>query len=94
MIELRLKVSVNNISVMSRLLPEEGERKEEWDRLKGPDPHQDLPQVKQISSFLQARYDRVISMKAAAKGIPPYHPLKLECNDSVGRALDWGLMGC
>ena len=27
----------------------EGERKEEWNRQKGPDPHLNLPQVKQIS---------------------------------------------
>ena len=57
LIELRLKVPVNNISVMSRLLTErEGDIKE-WDRLKGPNPYSTLPQVKQISSCQQAKYD-------------------------------------
>ena len=41
----------------------EGERKEEWDRLKGPYTHLNLPKVKQILSLscLQAKYDRTIS---------------------------------
>ena len=39
LIELVLKGTVSNISVMSELLPErKGELKEEWDRIKGPDP--------------------------------------------------------
>ena len=44
--ELRLKIPVNNISVMSDPLPE-GERREENDRLKGPNPYLNFPQVKQ-----------------------------------------------
>ena len=40
LLDLRLKVPVNNISVMSE---REGERKEEWDSLKGPIPTQICP---------------------------------------------------
>ena len=75
LIELRLKVPVNNISVKSGLLPET-ERKE-WDRLKGPSPHLNLPEVKQISSCQQSKYDRAIVLKAAAERVPPYYPLSL-----------------
>ena len=70
---LRLNVPVIYISVMSRLLPKTGERKE-WDRLKGPGPHPNRPQVKQISSCQQAKHDRAtISLKTAAESAPSFH---------------------
>ena len=54
---------------MLGLLPEIWREKREWDKLKGHDPHPNLPQVKQFSSCQQARYDRAISLKAAAESI-------------------------
>ena len=74
MVELRFNIPVNNIPVMSGLLLEEGERKEEYDRLKGLDPNSNLPKVKQILSKQQAKYDRTISLTAPAKIAAPYHP--------------------
>ena len=59
---------------MSGLLLEEGERKEEYDRLKGIDPNSNLPQVKQILSEQQAKFDKTISLTAPAKIPAPYHP--------------------
>ena len=41
----RLQVPVNNIQVMLELLPERGKENRKWGRLKGPDPHLQLPQV-------------------------------------------------
>ena len=38
-------------------------------------PNPNLSQVKQISSCQQAKYDRAISLKAAAESAPPYRPL-------------------
>ena len=71
---MRRKVPVNNILVMAVLLPErEGERKEEWNRLKGPNFHLNVLQVNQISSCQQT-YDKAISLKAAAVSVSPYHP--------------------
>ena len=64
---------MNNISVMPGLLQERGREKEEWDRLKGPNPHPNLTQVKQISYCQQAKYDRAISLKTVAESAPPYH---------------------
>ena len=57
LIELRLKNPVNNISVMSGLLPErEGDKKkEEKDRLKRPQPDPNRPHMKQISSCQQSK---------------------------------------
>ena len=55
-------VPVNNISVMSRLLPGEGERREEWNRT---DPKQEAYFI-----LLLAKYDTVISLKAAAESPP------------------------
>ena len=54
---------------MLGLLPEIGREKREWDRLKGPDPHPNLPQVMLIPSCQQAKYDRTIALKAAAESI-------------------------
>ena len=56
LIGLRHKVPVNNISVMPGLLTERGRKKKkiQWDILKCPDPHPNLPQMKQISSCQQS----------------------------------------
>ena len=51
--------------------PREVERKEECDRLRGPNSYLNWPQVKQISSCQQAKYDKFILLKAA------HHPTTL-----------------
>ena len=70
--ELRLNIPVNNIPVISGFY-REGERKEDYNKVKGLDPNSNLPQVKQIASWQSAKYDKSISLKAAAKITPPYH---------------------
>ena len=57
----RLKVLVNNISVISGLLPDRGRDNRRIDGLEGRNPHHDLFQVKQIASCQQAKYNRTIS---------------------------------
>ena len=40
--------------------------------LKVPDPLPNLPQVKLVSSYQQAKYDTAMSLKAAAESAPSY----------------------
>ena len=51
---------------MMELLPERGREKKKGNRLNN------LPQVKQILSCQEAKYDRAISLKAAAESAPTY----------------------
>ena len=62
----------------------EGDRKEEWDRLKGPNYHPNFPQIKQISSCKPAKHDMDISLKSCSshgfredffKRLPPPPPI-------------------
>ena len=58
------------------LLPERGDKKEEWDILKCPNSHPNLLKVNQIPSCRQTKYDQPISLKAAAESTSFYHPQK------------------
>ena len=55
LLELRLRITVNNISVMSGLLPEWRREKKEWNILNGLNPHQYVTQEKHISTCQQAK---------------------------------------
>ena len=71
LIGLRHKVPVNNISVMPGLLTERGRKKKkiQWDILKCPDPHPNLPQMKQISSCQQSHLSEICSRECTT--LPP-----------------------
>ena len=58
------------------------ERKE-WDRVIGPYLQPNWPQVKQILSCQQVKYDRSISLKAAAESAPLYHPQEFHAMTAI-----------
>ena len=59
--------------VTPALLPERGRDKRRMELTKKPQPHLNMPQVKQILCCERDKFDRAISQKAAAERAPLYH---------------------